>query len=91
LIILPGNSKTLKVYYFLFLMLGFISAGRVNAGYNMIMEFTPRNTHSLMGTIWNVIEGLTSLFATLILWFVTKNTDFLLIIGLILNIFGTMM
>ncbi len=72
-------------------MLGFISAGRVNAGYNMIMEFTPNHAHSLMGTIWNVVEGLTSLFATLILWFVTKKTDFLLIIGLVLNIVGTMM
>lgn len=72
-------------------MLGGISAGRVNAGYNMIMEFTPESAHSLMGTVWNVVEGSTSLFATLILWFVTKNTDFLLIIGLTLNIVGTMM
>lgn len=72
-------------------MLGFISAGRVNAGYNMIMEFTPESAHSLMGTIWQVVEGLTSLFASLILWFITKNTDILLIIGLVLNILGTMM
>jgi hypothetical protein len=71
------------------LILGLISTGRVNAGYNLFMEFLPTSAHSLMGTIWVVVEGLTSMFATLIIWFVTKNTDTLIWIGLGLNVFGT--
>jgi hypothetical protein len=62
----------------------------VNAGYNMFMEFLPTNAHSLMGTIWIVIEGLTSMLATLIIWFITKNTDTLIWIGIGLNVLGTL-
>ena len=87
---MPGNQDCLNIIYNIFLILGFVSTARVNAGYNMFMEFLPADAHSLMGTIWVVIEGLTSMFATLIIWFITKDTDTLIWIGLGLNVFGTL-
>ena len=46
---------------------------------------------ALFGTIWNVVEGLVSLFTILILKFITKNTDSLIFIGLTLNVIGTIL
>lgn len=71
-------------------ILGIFSNGRINAGYNLLMEFMPTRYQTLTSTLWLVGEACINLNATLIVWFITKNTDFLIFIGLFLSVISTL-
>ena len=73
------------------LILGIFSNGRVNAGYNLLMEFMPTQYQTLVSTLWLIGEACINLNATIIVWFITKDTDLLLFIGLFFSVISTLL
>ena len=83
------QNTVLFYFYFLFFIGGLFSGGRVNTGYSLMLEMLPNKSHNIMGTIWIICEGIVFLISTLILEYITKNTDVCIWIGLIMNVTGT--
>ena len=73
-LVVPGDNID---YFYVIIALWFLSgcqtAARTVCGYNYMVEFAPKKYHTLMGTIWNVLESTTYIFLTLYFRFVSKK------------------
>lgn len=67
---------------------GFFASIRTNIGFCYMIEMMPRNWQSFVGTMWNCIEGLINLWATL--WFMGVSTHWegFVSLGLLLQFFS---
>ena len=74
IVFMPGGS--IKFYYAMVgfnLLSGISGAGRYAIGYCYIMELSPKANHFALGTFYNVVDGLLTLWFTLYFMFVSKN------------------
>jgi len=52
---------------------GIASSGRVATGYTYFTEYYPQKYQTVIGTIWNVIEGITIILLTIYFVYITKS------------------
>ena len=66
MVFMPGQN--IKFYYIMVglnFICGITGAGRYAIGYCYIMELSPKANHFVLGTIYNVFDGLLNLWFTL--------------------------
>ena len=68
---------------FLFFVIGVAAGGRVPVGYIMMCDFAPKKYHSLLGSIWNISEGLIYIYLTLYFEYISKDWRWPQFVGLI--------
>ena len=52
---------------------GVSTAGRVTAGYCMMSDFSPKKYQSILGSLWNVSEGLVVIYLTIYFRYISPN------------------
>ena len=59
--------------YFLILINGLSSVGRVNCGFIYFTEASPDSYHNALGTIWNIFEGSAVIILTIYWRFISTK------------------
>ena len=80
----PFNSGGRFIVYFmifLFLVQGLQSGGRTACGYCYFQEMAPQKYGSLMGTGWNVSEGVIYIYITIYYGAISKNWVPTIVVG----------
>ena len=74
-------TKNINVMIAAFFIFGAFTSLRVNVGYNYLIEMAPRSHKVLMGTTWNMNEGVPYLIMTIFFW-TTNYGSWIWIVGI---------
>ena len=58
MLMLPGcNMINMYIYMALFFIFGLICSARSTIGFCLVLEYSPSQYHTLLGTIWSALEA----------------------------------
>ena len=90
LFIIILTTKSLILMIITMGIFGGTTSLRVNVGYPYLMEMCPKRGQVLMGTTWNILEGLIYLIITLYFWVtVYASWIYLVLVGFVIQVWVT--
>lgn len=87
MLFLPGRrNPSQALLYVLIFFNGVSTVGRVITGYTYFTEFYPEKYQSVIGTIWNVMEGLIVILMVIYFVFISKSWFWIILYAAATNI-----
>ena len=85
LLIIPDQKEWVNFVIFLFFITGLSLAGRASVGYCFMLECAPERYSSIMGSFWNISEGMVYIYATVYYRWVSKDWWWTIAFALVLQ------